>query len=236
MGLVLDSAERDGLIKDYGTGTVTVGAQSRALAAVTVQEVSEFMTKLDSQADELLNPLVARMTALDLDDILTLMRAVKEETAVEFQGMTAKGNALDIQLVRPVDLTRIGGSTTPVTWLLNITSTGAGDWLGTSGNEESLSRNEGFIFLGAIDPVEVPKVGAIQFYRFTDALGPAQATFLRDRRSIGDFSVPAFRFPRPIYMLPEATYYARAYYEETGFDRLEPVGFHVARRADITNL
>lgn len=236
MGLVLDTANQQNIIHAYGAGTIEVGRQSRALAEVSEEEVQEVVEKLDAQADDLLNPIVARMTALALSDIIALVRAVKDETKVEFQGMTATGNALDVQLSRPIDFTRIAGNTGQVTWNQNRTSTGAAAWIGTSANEESLSENEGFIFLGAIDPVEVPKVGAFQFYRFGDAIGPAQATFLRDRRTFGDGSVPAFRFPKPIYMLPQATFYSQVYIEETGFDRLEPVSYHVSRRSDITNL
>ncbi|MDP2662806.1 MAG: hypothetical protein Q8R28_18990 [Dehalococcoidia bacterium] len=236
MGLIWNVAQQQDIIKAYPKETREVVGQERSLADMADFEVAEMVNKLDRQFDQAQFDYVARMVADNLPNIVDVVRQVKQETTVAFSGPAAKGNSLDINLARATDFTRIGGSTTPLDWLLNHTATGAGDWIGTSANPEVNSENEAFIFLGIVDPIEVPKIDAIQFYRFGDALGPAQAITIRNRRSFGNFQTPAMQFPRAIAMLTEASFYARLNVAETGYDRLEPVALLVARRADITSL
>ncbi|MDP2660652.1 MAG: hypothetical protein Q8R28_07980 [Dehalococcoidia bacterium] len=237
MGLIWNVAQQNDLIRAYPKSeTAEVVGQERALAELVEVEVAEMINKLDRQFDQGQFDYVARMVADNLPNIIDVVRQVKQETTVAFAGASAKGNALDINLARATDFTRIGGATTPLDWLLNHSATGAADWIGSSANEEENSLNEAFIFMGIVDPIEVPKIDAIQFYRFGDALGPTQAITIRNRRSFGDNHTPAMQFPRAIAMLTEAQFNVRLNVAETGYDRLEPVALHVARRADITSL
>lgn len=235
MGAILEYAQANGLLNARGEDSRFLAGQERDLAQVSEAEVHEIVNKLDA-AYQGATPEVTEMVQLSLSDIISTVQVVKNRSNSPFQGLTAAGNALDINPVRIDDIARLNGTTGQTDWLLNHTSTGNFNFLGSSSNPESMSTTspEAELHMGFIDPVESPKLNAYQYYRFGDAVGPAQALNWRHRKTMGDGSLPAFRLPRPFAALPGDTYYVRARVEETGYDRLQPVAIVVARRSDIT--
>lgn len=235
-GLIGDHARKQGLIAEYPKSTTPLAGKDRAIAGLSQAESLNIVEKLDRIFPAEQNPLVSKMVADGLPDIIRAVQAVKEESKVQYEGMTAQGVALDINLMRPGDFTRINGATSPVGWLQSYTATGDTDWLGTPANDEVLSDNEAMVFLGLIDPIEVPKVSAIQFFRFDRALGPAQVLTLDIRSTFGSQQMPMYQLPRPVVMVPEDGFNVTVFVEQTGDDRLQPVGLIIARRSDITDL
>ena len=236
MGKIMDLAEKNNWLRSFPAGDMDLAGQSHALASLTKDESELIIEKLDTSFADETNPLLSRIVAEGIPDIIRTIQSVKEETKVEFQGLLAQGNALDINLLRPGDITRLNGSVTPTDWLESYPVRGKVDWLGTPLNPEVMTQNQGMIFLGLIDSLSVPKISAFQFFRFGNAPGPPQSLGMGLREKLGDGQTPTYQFSRPIIMLPEAHYNATILVQESGDSRLQPIGFIVSRRADIADL
>jgi len=213
------------------------------LAAFSSEEAKTLLLKLDALALERANPLVATIVAEEANSILTLARMVKVETKQEFAGILGTGSALDITWLRAK---HVGGS------LLNpLAATGKGVYGGTSGAvltwlrtetttgtktiipDQVMAEEAGVIYLGAIDPIEVPKVDALQF-KIADIPTPAQSLALKIRLSFDASTLPVVKLEKPIIVGPEKKQQMDIFWYATGDDKFEPLALLVAKAEALT--
>lgn len=219
MGLVYLQAK--GLIANYREETVRWKAAliepgkaeaSVKCAELTSAEVERIILKLDQLALSRQNEAIAVMLAEEMESILLAARLVKTESKAEFAGILGVGSQLDVMWLRPKD---VGGS------LLNpAEGTSLGLYDGTSGAvltwlhtftadtaasiipEQIMDEEATVIHLGLIDPIEVPKCGAVKV-TLAGIAAPAQSLPFNLRKSFGTEDMPVVRFEKPIIVGPE---------------------------------
>jgi hypothetical protein len=219
MGIVYQGNK--GLIKSYVEETVKYKnalvepGKTEAeikLAPLSSGEVERILLKLDMLAIEKMNDPVAIMVAEEVESILTLIRMVKAETKAEFAGILGAGSNLDIAWLRPKDVGGAllnpagtankglyGGASGGIyTWLQTFTANTSDDLI----PEQIMAEEAGVIHLGAIDPVEVPKLNTIRF-ALAGIPTPAQSLPFNIRHTFGADSLPLVRFEKPIIVGPE---------------------------------
>jgi len=221
MGVVYQKAKDAGWIKSYpeesvrwekaliepGRPEATVKA-----AALTAEEADRLFLKLDMLTQTTQHEGIAYMVAEEADSILLLVRMVKTQSKADFYGILGAGKNLDIAWLRPKG---VGGP------LLNpAAATGKGLYGGTSGGvyswqraftantsddvipEQTMAEEAGVIHLGAIDPIEVPKLNMIKF-TLAGIPAPAQSLPFNIRKGFGVEYLPFIRFEKPIIVGPE---------------------------------
>ena len=211
------------------------------LAPLSAEEVKAILFKLDSMALSTLVPAVATIVAEEVLGILTAIRMVKAETKEEFRGLLGAGATLDICWLRAK---HIGGT------LLNPAATGSkgvhgqanattvwlyGHTADTSTDiipEQIMKEEAGVIHLGAIDPIEVPKLEAIQF-TLAGIATPAQPLELRLRKGFGANEVPMVRFEKPVIVGPEKKQKISVEPYATGDDKCQLLSILIAKAEDL---
>jgi len=219
MGLVYTANK--GLIKSYVEETVKYKnaliepGKTEAeikLAALSSAEVERILLKLDMLAMEKMYSPVAIMVAEEADSILALIRMVKVEAKAEFAGMLGAGSNLDIAWLRPKDIGGVllnpaataskglyGGASGGVyTWLNTFVANTSDDLI----PEQTMAEEAGVIHLGAIDPIEVPKLNGIRF-TLAGIPTPYQSLPFNLRQSLGPESLPCVRYEKPIIVGPQ---------------------------------
>jgi len=221
MGIVYQ-ANKD-KIKDYPEETIkwknALIEPGKAEAEVKVAPLSKdeaevIILKLDQLALTAQHEGIAKMVAEEVESILVAIRMVKAETKAAFAGILGSGAQLDIMWLRPKD---VGGSLlnpagVAAKGLYGGTSGGVYTWLRTfTANtsddvipEQTMAEEAAVIHLGAIDPIEVPKLNAIEF-TLAGIPAPAQSLPFNIRTTFGSDTVPFVRFEKPIIVGPEKT-------------------------------
>jgi hypothetical protein len=213
------------------------------LAPLTSEEVNAILLKLDILASEKANPAIAAMIAEEMESILIAIRMVKSETKASFAGILGAGSNLDIKWLRPKD---VGGS------LLNSAGTSSkGLYSGTSGGvytwlnsftantsddlipSQTMAEEAAVIHMGAIDPVEVPKIESIKF-TLAGIASPAQSTPFNIRKTLGTEDLPVVRFEKPVIVGPEKTQAIDVMPNITGDSKFQLLSFLIARAQDLT--
>lgn len=208
------------------------------MAALTRDEAERLLRKLDVLAPSDMQPFIAKIVGENVEQIMTLVRMVKAEAKGEFLGHLGTGNALDIRWLRPKD---VGGA------LLNPAATAAcGLYGGASGGiftwtqtfvantaqsmipAQIMAEEAGCIHLGIIDPVDVPKCDAIQFFIATIP-GPAQPLPFNIREGFGTNDLCIARFEQPVIIGPEKTQRVDVMPNLAGDSKLQLLTLVVAR-------
>jgi len=245
--------ERQDLIKDYPDETLTLSnaliMPGQESAEVKVAEFSEteaslLLRKLDVMVPDRGNELVATMVAEEADSIITLARMVKDNTKDTFRGVLGAGGNLDISWLRAKMvgsanfLNKDGTSSCGVyggtsggvlTWLHTETSTGSKTIIPA----QTMNQYAGLIYIGAIDPVEVPKVDAIQ-WTIATIPAPAQTLSFDIRKDFSDNDLPITRFEKPVVIGPEKLQKVDLHWYITGDDKFKPIAFVVAKAEVLT--
>jgi hypothetical protein len=208
------------------------------MAALSSDEAERLLRKLDVLAPSDMEPFIAKIVGENVEQIMTLVRMVKAEAKGEFLGHLGTGNALDIRWLRPKD---VGGP------ILNSAAAGALGLYGGGGGAvftwtqtfvantaqimipaQTMTEEAGVIHLGIIDPVDVPKCDAIQFFIATIP-GPAQILPFNIREGFGTNQLPAVRFEQPVIIGPEKTQQVTVMPNLAGDSKLQLLTLVVAR-------
>lgn len=162
-------------------------------------------------------------------DIVNLVRRVKSKTGTSYAGSRATGTELCALALRPNFFTKNG--VTMTTWL--FTATAGNDWFisGAGDAAITLSDRQGLIFLGFADPIDTPKVEAVQLEK-----GGIPYT----RPITLDFAVledsPVISLPSAWVIGPEEKYRIAVRYYASGDDNLRPIGFLITTADEIANI
>lgn len=213
------------------------------LASMDRVEVDALLKKVDAMASHYLNETIAVIFAEEMVNILTAVRMVKTETKNRFGGIRASGQELDLNWLVPKD---IGGS------LLNSAATASkGLYGGTSGAvytwlqtftantsddlvpSQKMDQYAGMIYLGFIDPVEVPKVHKVKF-TLSAIPTPPQPLNFRIRKDIGTFNLPVARLEQPVIIPPKKTQLVDVVGGITGDSKIEPLALLIAKAEDLS--
>jgi len=251
MGLVFQATK--GLISSYSEETVSwkkaLVEPGKAVtdvkcAPLTAEEVEMILLKLDQMAMSVQHEGIAKMVAEEAESILLAVRMVKDETKSPFAGILGAGANLDMMWLRPKD---VGDSNS-----LNSAGTdNKGLYKGTSGGvltwthsftadtaaeiipEQTMAEEAAVVHLGAIDPVEVPKVGAMKV-TLAGIPAPAQSLPFNIRSAFGSQSVPFVRFEKPIIVGPEKTQKIELEPDITGDSKVQLMSLLIARAEKLT--
>lgn len=250
MGLVLQNNEA--LIANYEEETITWNEAliepgrpqaQLAQAKMSSDEVRRLVLKMDQMAMSRQHEGIAVMIAEEMASILAAVRRVKTETKEEFWGLLGAGANLDIAWLRPKDFGNTllnplataskglyGGTSLSVyTWLHTFVANTSDDILPT----QIMSEESGMIHLGAIDPIEVPKLNMITF-TLAGIPAPAQSMPFNIRRGFGIEEVPFVRFEKPIIIGPERTQLIEVMPNIAGDSKFQLLSLVIARAQDLT--
>ncbi|MBA7610068.1 hypothetical protein ES703_17273 [subsurface metagenome] len=177
------------LIKDYKDGepkewskALIIPGQDKAstkLAYLSSAEVEAILIKLDLLALNRQNSVITAILAEEADSILMAIRRVKAETKENFRGILGAGASLDICWLRPHhvgDKYLLNSAATASTGLWGGTVAAVYTWLHTVAahtedciiDEQKMIKEAAVIHLGAIDPIEVPKLEGDNLQDFRD--------------------------------------------------------------------
>jgi hypothetical protein len=213
------------------------------LASLSSKEVNAILLKLDMLASDKANPAIAAMVAEEVESILVAIRLVKMETKAAFGGILGSGSNLDIKWLRPKDvggsLLNPAGSTSKglyggtsagvYTWLNSFTANTSDDLIPS----QTMAEEAAVIHLGAIDPVEVPKIESIKF-TLSSIPTPAQSTPFNLRKTLGTEDLPVVRFEKPVIVGPEKTQAIDVMPNITGDSKFQLLSLLIARASDLT--
>ena len=232
-----------GLIKDHLEETIVWNRAliepgredpTITLAPFSAKEVETLFQKLNMLALYREHPGIAAMVAEEADSILVACRKVKTETKQEFRGILGAGANLEIAWLRAKD---VGGRLTDQHTITGKGAYGKGSgggvysWLntftaGTSVDmfpEATMIEEAGIIFLGFIDPIEVPKVEAVQFTLAGIPCPPQSLAFRINREFGGPGSLPFARLEKPVFIGPERKFSVTVNPGISGNSKCEPL-------------
>lgn len=251
MGIVLQHGRSLGLVRDYAEETVSWRAALIEPGRDTAQvkagqlstgEVETLLLKLDQLALSAQHEGVAKMVAEELASIILAVRMVKAETKASFSGILGSGSNLDIRWLHPRD---VGGillnpAATAALGLYRGTIAAVYTWLhsfvaNTSAAiipSQIMANDAGVIHLGAIDPVEVPKLNLIRF-TLAGIAAPTQGMAFNIRNTLDGASVPFVRFEKPIIVGTERTQVIDVVPNITGESKFQLLSFLIAKAEDM---
>ena len=211
------------------------------MASLSMDEVTTILKKLDSLAFGN-SPQVSLMIAEGAYAVIKAVQLVKAQTKQQFRGEFAQGAALDLRFLRAKD---VGGA------ILNPAATGnlflyqgaaavntflhAGV-LATTYHmvmSQTMEQWAALVYLGFINPIEVPSIDAFQFTLFGVAV-PAQSADFRMIKTFGVNELPAVKLEKPIIVPPLGIQNLDVYNYRTGDDKTQPVAILVARSQELT--
>jgi len=163
---------------------------------------------------EEVSPSVRKLLIENEELVRDLVRRVKTETKTVFRGAYARGRELVLIKVRPQTWAK-------TTWLVSVTA-GAAWYLGTETAPRTLAEQEGEIILGWADPIDKPKINAVQLWKAgIGYYAPESIAFDLVEK------YPLHSLKEPWIVQPEQSYAIRVYYFATGDDNFQPVAFYV---------
>ena len=217
-------------------------AVQQKLASLTAAEVDAILHKLDALAMSVMNEAVAIMVAEEAIGILTAVRIVKAQTKNPFAGILGAGPTLDIAWLRAKDIggtilnkdetgsKGVHGQTNSTTaWLYEHTADTSTEMI----PEQTMKEEAGVIHLGAMDPIEVPKLEA---YLWTLAGVPtgAQSLEFRVRKGFGNNEVPIARFEKPVIVGPKGVQKLEVEPYADGDDKCQLLSLLIAQTQDLS--
>lgn len=239
------------LIKSYEEETTEISnllitpgqmAVRQKLAGLTPAEVDAILHKLDALAMSVMNEAVAIMVAEEAIGILLAIRMVKAESKESFDGILGTGRSLDIAWLRAKDIggTILNPATTgskgvhgqtnaTIAWLYEHTADTSTEII----PEQKMKEEAGVIHLGAMDPIEVPKLEAIKFTLAGVPTG-AQSLEFRVRKGFGNNEVAVARFEKPVIVGPEKLQKIEVEPYADGDDKCQLLSFLIAMTEDLS--
>lgn len=248
MGLVYQQVKT--LIKSFPEETIEwdkaliePGKQKVAvkLAPLSGEEAELIALKLDQLAMSRQHEGIAVMIAEEFDSILTAVRMVKDQTKSPFAGILGVGAQLDIQWLRAeqIGASLLDAGTAVATegpwqngltnWLKTLTA-GTNDYII---DPQTMAEEAALIHLGAIDPVEVPKVEAVEF-ELAGIASPAQSCAWEMRERFGTDRLPVVRWEKPVICAPERKHAIECAPYITGDTKMQLLSLLIARAQDLT--
>ena len=215
-------------IRDYDEETKLIAGKEEKLGSLSAEDVEIFVRELDRFVAVEQHPIIRRIVAEQAPNILDVIRAVQYETKAGFKGAYARGNELTLLLATPTDFGWASDS-----WLKTWSSTGAQDWVGSSSSTIDTGERGGHVWLALIDPIEVPKIGAVKLTKDGDGYVP-------EVLSLGIFHnqnyIPVHQLREPWLFPPRHTYYVQVRVDITGDDKLQPIAFIIDEARDVMSL
>jgi hypothetical protein len=230
-----DHGNKFGYMKD----NVTIMGKNKSAKDIGWEQIEILAEELDTVINRDQNPTVAGIIARGAPRILDAVRLVNYETKNGYMGAAARGHELVANPMGVNDCSSAtSGATAKTTWLNTITSVGGADYIGTDSYDVQMLVSSlpvlAHVYLGFIDPVEVPKVSRVQLVKNNDAWPQEYIAWLRD--TFGNNATPVYELKQPWIIPPGEEYFIPAYYYLTGDDKLQPIGFTVKRATDIIGL
>jgi len=216
-----------------------------AVAAFSQQESKTLLLKLDALCSNLNNSLISNLVAENAENIFVAVRMAKSQAKGIFAGVLGAGTMLDIKWLRPKD---IGGT------ILNPAATGSlGLYGGTSGGgftwrasttansskdlipSQTMEQFASVIHLGAIEPIEVPKITDITFTLGGQAT-PAQSVGQNIKQFLGTANndIQVTRFEKSIIVGPLQSQYLKVMPGITGSTKFQLLSMICARIQELT--
>lgn len=240
------------LIQDYEEETISWGkalitpgqdAVSVKCGPLSKAEVTAILIKLDLLALNRQNSAITAMLAEEADSILVAIRRVKAETKEAFRGILGAGASLDIGWLRPHhvgDKYLLNSAATSTTGLWGGTNAAIYTWLhtvvaNTSDNiidDQTMVSEAAVIHLGAIDPIEVPKIDAITF-KISGITSPAQSLAFSKRSTFGTELTPVVRFEKPVFVGPDKKQEIGLYPQVSGDTKFELLSLLIAKAENL---
>ncbi len=229
MGQVMNVARQMGWIKPYPDETsptpdviinIADPTSLRKMAAISAKEAEAVCLKLDMLSEY--SPAVAMMVAEGAGSVIQMVRMVKWETKQEFKGILALGQALTLDWLRPcyiggpllnslatVAAGIYAGADPTYTGTPPLSAAAVRTWLhnGTLGTiyhlipPQKQNLYSGIVHLGAIDPIDTPKLGVATWFKDNAVIAPQSLNF-DVRKSWGTWDVPIMRWEKPILVPP----------------------------------
>lgn len=236
------AAEDKGALNDFLVDPSQVNPEF-ALAALGQDEVTAILKKLDSLAPGW-SPQVTMMMAEGASAVIQAVRLVKAQSKQPFRGIFAQGAALDLRLLRPKDVGGVILRGPAVAGALGL-YTGAGGavytWLyGFTVNtiirmvpSQTMEQYAALVYLGFIDPIEVPPAEAFQF-TLTNVPVSAQSCDFRMIKTFNSNELPVVKLEKPIIVPPMGQQSLDLYPWRTGDGKVQPVAILVARAQELT--
>lgn len=249
MGLVFQKAKDWGLIRNYGEESMK---WTRALiepgkAEATVKaaelgaaEVELILLKLDQLAMSKQHEGIAAMIAEEAESILLAVRMVKTESKELFQGILGAGANLDIQWLRAEQIgaalldagaavaTEGPWQNDTASWLQTVTAE-TDDYII---DPQTMSEESALVHLGAIDPVEVPKIEAVHF-ELAGIATPAQSCPFNLRTGFNTDFLPFVRWEKPVICGPEKKHAIKCAANISGDTKMQLLSLVIARAQDL---
>lgn len=212
------------------------------LAGLSEDEVITILKKLDSFAPGW-SPQISLMFAEGAYAVIQAVRLAKYQSQQNFRGIFAQGGELDLRLLRPKD---VGGAImssggTSATGLYAGTGAAVYTWLNTlvvntTANmipQQTMLQWAAQVYLGFIDPIEVPPIEAIQFKLYTVSIAPQPADF-KLIKTLDANEIPVVKLEKPIIIPPLGQQYLDIKPYRSGDSKIQPISVIVARAQDLT--
>lgn len=222
----------------YSPNTVYIAGKSYKALDIPAEDFEILKQELDAFVDEAQDPVLARMVARGSPRILDGIRLVNDASKNGFKGAAARAMELLFNPLIVADINAAGAATAKTTWLTTVNATGAANWSGSSAaanlNNMLVSSLPVLchVYLGFINPIEIPKVNMLQLVKNGDAMAREYLPY-NWRQTFGANRVPTYELKQPWIIPPGENYYIPVNYYLTGDDKLEPIAFTVRRATDI---
>jgi hypothetical protein len=216
-----------------------------ALAAFSAKESDTLLLKIDALVNQTNNPLIATLVAENVQSIFIAVRMAKEQAKGQFAGILGAGTMLDLKWLRPKD---VGGAilnpaATGSLGLYGGTSGGVFTWLSTvtansSANlvpSQTMEQFASVIHIGAIDPIEVPKITDVTF-TLGGVATPAQSACQNVKTYLGTANndIQVIRFEKPVIVGPLQSQAIAVMPGITGSTKFQLLSFVCARCQELT--
>ena len=217
-------------IKSYlAESDVVFAGVKTDLAGLSDKEARAIVQQVLNEVPDNASPAVYALIKKHIPVLIGLVRRVKVETKSEFVGAGAQGKQLTIQICRPRFFEKAG--TTMTTWL--FTATAGADWFISGSGDAAIAcpEEEGFVFLGWADPIDSPKVEAVQLEKGGTPVGPPQTLNF-------DFTekYPVHGLKLAWVIQPQDSYRVQVRYFVAGDDKFMPIAFRVVKAETIMTI
>jgi hypothetical protein len=213
------------------------------MASLTGDESTTIIKKLDSLATGF-SPQIALMMAEGAYAVIKAVQLVKAQTKQQFRGEFAQGAALDLRFLRPKDIggTILNPAATALKGLYGGVSAAVYSWFtqglvaaatNTLVPSQTMELYAAIVYLGFINPIEVPSQEAYQYTLFGVSV-PAQSMDFKMIKTFGVNEVPSVKLEKPIIVPPLGVQALSTYSFRNGDDRTQPVAILIARAQELT--
>lgn len=237
-------AEDQGILQDI---LVDPSQQSPTytMASLTADEVTTILKKLDSMAPGW-SPQVTLMATEAAYAVIKAVQLVKAQTKQQFRGIFAQGAALDMRWLRAKDIgnTILNGPVAATLGIYGGASPPAGGYVSTYlATLASQSTNHlvpsqtmllygALVYMGFIDPTEVPVVDAIRFTLY-GVTTPTQTSDFKMIKTFDSNELPSWKLEKPIIIPPLGVQVVDVFANRAGDTKVQPVAVLIGRSQDL---